>query len=148
MGKRLFALVATVIVVIAIASAAHAGSEAALTLNPTSGPPGTEVTGTTTCDPDSGEFTLVDPNGDQFGETTPFTGTEFTVTIPPTAVAGTWMVNLSCTIRGSQVFDADPFEVTAAPPPPPVAEPPPPVAEPPAPAPPAAPAAARPRLTG
>jgi hypothetical protein len=143
MGKRLCALIATVIVVVAFATAAHAGSEAALALNPTSGPPGTEVTGTTTCDPDSGEFTLVDPEGNQFGETTPFTGTQFTVTIPPTAVAGTWMVNLSCTIGGSQVFDADPFEVTAAPPPPP-----PPAPRPPAPPPPPAPAEARPQFTG
>jgi hypothetical protein len=143
MGKRLCVLVATAIGVVAIASVAHAGSEAALTLNPTSGPPGTEVTGTTTCDPDSGEFTLVDPDGNQFGETTSFTGTQFTATFPPTAVAGTWMVNLSCTIRGSQVFDADPFEVTAA-------QPPPPAPEPPTPEPPAAavPAAAQPRFTG
>jgi hypothetical protein len=124
MGKRLCALIVTVVVVVAIGSAAHAGSEAALALTPTSGPPGTEVTGTTTCDPDSGEFTLVDPDGNQFGETTPFAGTQFTVMIPSTAVAGTWMVNLSCTIRGSQVFDADPFEVSAAPPTPPVPEPP------------------------
>jgi hypothetical protein len=123
-------------------SAAHAGSEAALTLSPTSGPPGTQVTGTTTCDPDSGNFTLVDPNGDQFGETTDFAGTEFMVTIPENAITGTWMVNLQCTIRGSEVFDADPFEVTPAPPAPPPAPEPPPAAEP------AVPAPARPAFTG
>jgi hypothetical protein len=74
MGKRLCALIVTIVVVVAIGTAAHAGSEAALALNPTSGPPSTEVTGTTTCDPDSGEFTLVDPDGNQFGETTPLPG--------------------------------------------------------------------------
>jgi hypothetical protein len=140
MGKRLCALAAMVVIAVAIAPAAHAGSEAAVTLSPTSGPPGTEVTGTTTCDPDSGEFTLVDPDGNQFGETTPFGGTEFTVTIPSNAVAGTWMVNVRCFIRGSEVFDADPFEVTPAPPPPPELEPPAP--------PPAAPTAAQARFTG
>jgi hypothetical protein len=144
MGKRLCALLAMIVVVVVIGSAAYAGSEAALSLNPTSGPPGTEVTGTTTCDPDSGEFTLVDPNGDQFGETTPFTGTQFTVTIPATAVAGTWEVNVGCTIRGSQVGDADPFEVTAPPPEAPGAPPPAPLP----PVSPAAPTAAAPRLTG
>jgi hypothetical protein len=57
-GRRLGALIVTIVVVVAIGTAADAESEAALARNPTSGPPGTEVTGTTTCDPDSGEFTL------------------------------------------------------------------------------------------
>jgi hypothetical protein len=138
MGGKLGMSIAAVVAVVGVASTAHAGSEAALTLNPTSGPPGTEVSGTTTCDPDSGEFTLVDPDGNQFGETTSFTGTQFIVAIPPTAVAGTWQVNLSCTIGESEVFDADPFEVTAPAQPAPA----------PPPAPPPAPVEAQPRLTG
>jgi hypothetical protein len=142
MRTKLAVMAIVVCTVAFFSTAAHAGSEAALTLSPTSGPPGTEVTGTTTCDPDSGNFTLVDPNGDQFGETTDFAGAEFMVTIPGNAIAGTWMVNLQCTIRGSEVFDADPFEVTPAPPAPPPAPEPPPPAEP------AALAPARPTFTG
>jgi hypothetical protein len=125
-------------------SAAHAGSEAALTLSPTSGPPGTEVTGTTTCDPGSGSFTLIDPNGDQFGETTDFAGMEFMVTIPATAAPGTWTVRLECTMSESPVIDEDPFDVTPAPPAPP---PSPPLSQPAA-AEPAVPAPARPAFTG
>jgi hypothetical protein len=108
---------------------------------PTSGQPVTEVTGTTMCDPGSGNFTLIDPNSEQFGETTDFPGTEFMVTIPANAIPGTWTVRLQCMVSGSAVVDEDPFEVSpAAPAPSPAPQPP--AAQP------AAPAAARPGFTG
>jgi hypothetical protein len=140
---KLAVLVIVISTVVLLSTAAHAGSEAALTLSPTSGPPGTQVTGTTTCDPDSGNFTLIDPNNEQFGETTDFAGTEFVVTIPENAVPGTWTFRLQCTMNESPIIDDDPFEVTPAPPAPPgPPSPPPPPAEA------AVPAPARPAFTG
>jgi hypothetical protein len=118
------------------AGVAAGGAQVVLTIEPTSGPPGTVITGTVEfCDDgsDSMRLELLNPGGEVVADTGFFNptgvsgvGQQGTITVPEGSPPGAYTVRVTCNnLPPDQQTDTAPFTVTgeAAPAPPGAAQP-------------------------
>jgi hypothetical protein len=121
-------LLAGTIVALTVGVAA-AGGQVNLTIEPTSGPPGTVITATVDfCDSgsESMRLELLNPEGQVVADTgffqptgVTFVGQQGTITVPEDSPPGTYTVRVTCNNQPPDLAtDTAPFEVTGQPAPP------------------------------
>jgi hypothetical protein len=112
--------------VIFTAGVAVGGGQVVLTIEPTSGPPGTVITATVqTCDSgsESMRLELINPSGQVVADTgffqptgVTFVGEQGTITVPEGSPPGTYTVRVTCNnLPPDLATDTAPFEVTGQP---------------------------------